>query len=261
MKALEQYQTHRVNLEKELKDFVNGMNTPAIVALADKINHMCLYLGDPFSVTEMLKSICKDIVKKWGGEDGKKPLGVCNKKEAYVENKQNPAIIIGHFKWNYGKAYLLTDQERSYIKKFYFANTEIKPTLVANNEYEQQAIDFLNKTNTQFSLKFNKNDKYFADDKEGRNIYTICLKRGKIKYEFSFGQSIVNTEKSIDPKPYDVLAAITKHDVGTFENFCDDFGYDKDSRKAEKIYNACVKEYEAVERLFGDILEELQEIQ
>lgn len=29
----------------------------------------------------------------------------------------------------------------------------------------------------------------------------------------------------------------------TFEGFCGNFGYDQDSRKAEKIYKACVKTY------------------
>lgn len=62
------------------------------------------------------------------------------------------------------------------------------------------------------------------------------------------------------PTLYDVLACVQKYDVGSFENFCGDFGYDTDSRKAEKIYFDCQKEFDSVRALFGDCMEELQEI-
>lgn len=65
----------------------------------------------------------------------------------------------------------------------------------------------------------------------------------------------------IHPTAYDVLASITKYDPDTFESFCSEFGYDEDSRTAERTYKAVVKEWNAVERLFSDCLEELQEIQ
>jgi hypothetical protein len=71
----------------------------------------------------------------------------------------------------------------------------------------------------------------------------------------------VVSDKIVEPSMYSVLACLTKYDPYSFEDFCYNFGYDTDSRKAEKIYHAVVKEWEAVERLFGDILEELEEIQ
>lgn len=47
----------------------------------------------------------------------------------------------------------------------------------------------------------------------------------------------------------------------SFEEFCDDYGYDEDSRKAERIYKAVVKQNAAIERLFGsEKIELLQEI-
>lgn len=63
------------------------------------------------------------------------------------------------------------------------------------------------------------------------------------------------------PTAYDVLTCLTKTDPGTFEEFCSEFGYDTDSRKAEKTYKACVKEYFGVHRLFGDVMDGLMEIQ
>ena len=55
-----------------------------------------------------------------------------------------------------------------------------------------------------------------------------------------------------EPSMYDVLACITKYEPGTFEDFCYDYGYDTDSRKAEKTYNAVCKEYKGFSRLFPE---------
>lgn len=55
--------------------------------------------------------------------------------------------------------------------------------------YEQQALDFLNKTNTEFTVAFIKHGKHFEDDKYERDIYNITLKRGNRKFSFNFGQS------------------------------------------------------------------------
>ena len=65
----------------------------------------------------------------------------------------------------------------------------------------------------------------------------------------------------VAPTAYDVLACLTKNDPGTFEDFCSEFGYDEDSRKAEKIYNAVLDEWKNVCVLFTDgEIEQLQEI-
>lgn len=243
------------------------------------------------------------------------------------------------------------------------------------SEYEQQAIDFLAKTNTKFKAEFLKYGKHFDGDKRLRNIFKITLSNTKGSYSFNFGSSIkdssLNTEdisydnepiqfycgfkyeglqneylsysdtfkvekikevmqpgknpkylldktkakqihqdfvtsntskyvkpnnlmrvdefidkiegrlirtcselaaknygepiqakEIIYPNSYDVLACLTKYDPGTFENFCGDFGYDIDSRSAEKTYHAVVEEYTNLKILFSDEeLELMQEIQ
>ena len=64
------------------------------------------------------------------------------------------------------------------------------------------------------------------------------------------------------PNEYNVLACLQKYDVGTFEDFCNDFGYDTDSRTAEKTYNAVCDEYKQLCAIFSDDeMEQLQEIQ
>jgi len=177
-------------------------------------------------------------------------------------------------------------------------------------DYQKQANDFLQSTNTLFSVKFLRHGKHFDDDKDGeyRDIYEITLSKGKRTYTFEFGQSIKDsgfyyqyktskTKFPIDkkyllkenkskllmhikmknssfvphldiihypetPTAYDVLACLTKYEPGTFENFCSEYGYDTDSRKAEKAYNAVKEEYLNVSRLFTEEeIEQLQEIQ
>ena len=99
---------------------------------------------------------------------------------------------------------------------------------------------------------------YFDGDTEERYIYKMRLLRNRKSYTFTFGQSIANGAKT--PTIYDVLSCMQKYDIGTFEDFCREFGYDTDSRRAERTYKAVCKEWKAVERLFGDCLDELREI-
>jgi hypothetical protein len=119
------------------------------------------------------------------------------------------------------------------------------------NEYDVQVEKFLKDTNTTFKVKYFDYGPYFNNDKESREIYKITLRnpRGG-SYTFKFGQSIANQGQ--EPTPYSVLACLQKYDVGSFEDFCKEFGYVEDSRKAEKIYKGVLKEYNAVNRLFTE---------
>jgi len=60
---------------------------------------------------------------------------------------------------------------------------------------------------------------------------------------------------------YDVLASLTKSEPGTFEEFCSDFGYDTDSRRAEDTWRAVTEEWIKAKRFFtAKELEAAQEI-
>lgn len=125
--------------------------------------------------------------------------------------------------------------------------------------YQLNASKFARENGIKLTVLDHEYDYYFDDDKTPRDIYKLKLSRAGKSYTFKFGQSIADAGRK--PSMYDVLACLTKYDPESFENFCSAYGYDTDSRRAEKTYRAVVKEYEAVERLFGDILEELREIQ
>lgn len=128
------------------------------------------------------------------------------------------------------------------------------------SEYEIQAIDFAKKYNVTLVLIGDPVYKvYFETDSNPRWVFTCCLKRNEEEYQFTFGQSIAAGKTS--PSMYDILTCLQKYDPGTFEDFCKEFGYSEDSRRAERTYKAVLEEWEAVEHLFGDCLEELHEIQ
>lgn len=151
------------------------------------------------------------------------------------------------------------------------------------NEYIKQATEFLQKTYSKMKIEYvglavNKEWK----EKEKRCLYEITLTSPRGSMIFNFWDSIRNTKirtmpfdlynvqankelaakkKAAVPSVYDVLACLTKCDPGTFEDFCSDYGYDEDSRTAERVYFAVQKEYAQITRLFTpDQMEELAEI-
>jgi hypothetical protein len=159
--------------------------------------------------------------------------------------------------------------------------------------YEQQANEFLQKTNTTVKIDFLKYGLHFDDDKERRDIYNVTIKRGSRQFSFNFGNSLNNSGEYIGhkilctnefgrylfsanevkdmrkiqflnrfdirknenykaPTNYDILACLQKYDVGSFLDFCSDFGYNEDSKKAQKIYHAVCKEYDNVCKIWND---------
>lgn len=62
------------------------------------------------------------------------------------------------------------------------------------------------------------------------------------------------------PSAYDVLACIEKSEPMTFEEFCDNYGYNSDSIADEKTYKAVLDQQIHINRIFADCMDELQEI-
>jgi hypothetical protein len=139
--------------------------------------------------------------------------------------------------------------------------TTNQETPTMDSKYNEQAQAFLDKTNTKCTINYIGYGPHFDDDKESRNIYRVTLKRANRSYSFKFGDSIKNSSDGIEPTEYDVLSCLTKYDVGTFQDFCVEFGYDPDSRKALKTYNAVCREFKGVCRIWNaEEREQLAEI-
>lgn len=167
------------------------------------------------------------------------------------------------------------------------------------DEHQKQAKYFLEKAKATCKIVFEGcaiNSNWRENEK--RNFYNVVLTTPKGSMSLTFWDSIYNTRISqmnveeyarrrfkcefrdltipektkafeelkakkaeAQPTAYDVLACMTKHNPGLFEEFCFDFGYDEDSKTAERVYIACIREYEQLRRIFTDKqMKELQEI-
>ncbi len=142
----------------------------------------------------------------------------------------------------------LTRGERVY--KFNFgqsiANSGFK--LINKNTNKEVKYNWFNE------LTYNKdNDKKKLNKDIGQKLgYMLGLPFGDC-LKIEFGE---------EPSAYDVLSCLQKNEVGTFEDFCGDFGYEEDSRKAERTYKAVLNEWQNIKILWSDEeIEKLQEIQ
>lgn len=94
-----------------------------------------------------------------------------------------------------------------------------------------------------------------------RHIYSIKLTKNRRQCSFDFGTALNNDENN-PPSCYDVITCLQKYDVGSFDDFCSEFGYNNDSIKDKKRYKAVCREYENMSNLFSDyelgLLSEIQ---
>jgi hypothetical protein len=125
--------------------------------------------------------------------------------------------------------------------------------------YQQQANEFATKHGVKLIINSSNYGHHFTNDKENRYIFNCTLTRKGKRYTFNFGQSIAAGDK--EPTMYDILTCLEKYGHNSFHDFCYEYGYNEDSIKALKTYKAVQREFNGVNRLFGDILEQLQEIQ
>lgn len=147
--------------------------------------------------------------------------------------------------------------------------------------YVVEAKEFLRRNNAKMSITF-KEVKRNPWNENGigknwlHNIYRVRIDRNGKSFSFDFTDSAHNYQNNERPTYYDVLACLQKYEIGDYFDFCSEFGYepyDYDyedyirvngeyyNRKSWNTYKAIKREYENVMRLFGDVIEELAEIQ
>jgi len=164
-------------------------------------------------------------------------------------------------------------------------NTEISIKFLKNGKHfpkDKENRDIYNvelkRGSRSYTFKFGQslNDSGFKVKLKSGLVKDIQIPDGKVQEYLKnpnilknevvrlLGFSLMNGEKIIKPKVptvYDILACLQKYDVGSFEDFCSEFGYDEDSKTAEKTYNAVVEEYQGLCILYSDQeLELMQEI-
>lgn len=120
--------------------------------------------------------------------------------------------------------------------------------------------EFIQKHHITMSVeRADTNPNYVADDDWMRSArhFKCTLRCGKRRMTLHFSQGCAHTK---EPTVEDVLNCLASDSAGldnstTFESWCAEYGYDTDSRKAEKIYRACQKQRDQLERLIGDATE------
>lgn len=161
------------------------------------------------------------------------------------------------------------------MKKKYFTvlvdEEEVETKI--ESDYEQQAMDFLKDTNTTMKIERIDHRTDGGCMNTGSHFdYGITLKRNSKSWQFQFCDSISAYKKDELPSAYDILACLQKYEVESdLHDFCMEFGYEEYTEndygrmdvnsEANKIHKAVLKEYDNVMRLFGDVIDELEEIQ
>jgi len=132
------------------------------------------------------------------------------------------------------------------------------------SEYDEQAEDFLSKTGSTIEIKNAEFEFPLWDIENKHASYEVTLIKGEESMTFKFYDSLRNTEEGVKPSTYDILASINYEQEAeeSFEDFCDAFGYDSDSIKASKIFDAVKKMNADLKRVFSEEdLELLGEVQ
>lgn len=147
---------------------------------------------------------------------------------------------------------------------------------------------WLEQTDSKLRITFDRTVPFFDDDNQKRDVYSVELCRGGRVYQFQFGQSVASSARwrresgwattkyefggrrptygdfklnadRCQPSAASILLCLQTRSPGTFDDFCEEYGYDTDSRKAEKIWRACVAQYLALAGMYSpDELEALE---
>lgn len=227
-------------------------NVTALDALCRKLVNISIFNGDPLSVPVFLKQICTGKTKVLS-----QPSQV----------KFEPAIQTygkGQFRWDW-QAYTLTETELQAVRLYVYGRKE-KVSVIGLNGFKYKMLDItacLNK----------KGVKWAADDKLIHNKFLITVTNTDTgeQCNFDFYGSYNDYQNNVielkDTTLLDSFQCFISDGIWgleSFEEFCDNMGYDNDSRRAEKIYKECIKSAEKIQSVIDvdlyDFSNELQEL-
>lgn len=208
--------------------FRNTKHT-GIEILYEKLWYTIFCKGDPISVPVMLKRISNGKQKHWGKPDGKNDASL---EDTYVG--------FGHFRYNGTHVCILNEKELQAIRIYLKSSTM---------DYATTEFKYKNLTITAHLIKSGVD---FPDSKSNglHNKYDVSVTNAETgnKTSFDFYDSTHNYNNAVtEIKGEDLLNAfqcfISDAIAGdySFEDFCSEFGYDTDSRSAEKVYKECIK--------------------
>lgn len=124
---------------------------------------------------------------------------------------------------------------------------------IADAEKLELARDVVQRQNFDSPRFFALSD--FLEKQTGKKLEKLAM------FGVNKSKIIARVKEAIKPSAYDILTCLHPMSEDTFEDWCVLFGYDTDSRTAEKTYNACVEQDRMLRQLFTHAeLEAMQEI-
>lgn len=123
------------------------------------------------------------------------------------------------------------------------------------SEYETSARAFLRKHGITFKATRTSENPCppFCDGKHIHgDCYRVTMRRNGKRISFRFWNSLNDSQNGKALDAYSVLACCSSdlYCPDTFEDFCAEYGYDLDSRKAESTFKLCLAQKERLEKLF-----------
>lgn len=120
-------------------------------------------------------------------------------------------------------------------------------------DYDREARNTLAKCGGKIRIHLSDTKSAPWDDKgEFRHHYRVTLRGPGGSYTFDFWGSIQDAMDGKQAKPYDVLACLEWYASEDYQDFCSEFGYETDSRKAYQTWKACTAQRRSLERIFPD---------
>lgn len=151
----------------------------------------------------------------------------------------------------YTGPYFYDDTEHRDIYAFTLANVR--------GVYSAKFGDSIRNTQRRAFVKDNGHFTYRLDPRAEKQARKLGF---KVTAQGGLNSKEVRETRQSKPTAYDILAALSGYDPGTFRDFCDSYGYDVDNIRARDIYQAVQDEWDGLRRLFTpDQLEQLAEIQ
>jgi hypothetical protein len=147
-----------------------------------------------------------------------------------------------------------------------------------DNEYLQQALDFLKNTNSEIQIKYDGfKVRDIFNDNIPRDNYVVTLKNSEGRYDFTFTNSIAHSRftKQVGhgmlnpsfkvPNAYDILACLSIMSFDSVDDYISEFGIEinpaQDFRNAEKTFNLIQQEEISLLRMYtSEEIEQLRDI-
>lgn len=129
---------------------------------------------------------------------------------------------------------------------------EIKQSLINK---EKELNKYFEKYSFEFSIISRDYKTHFRDDKKKRWVFTVKFTNGDKSTVFDFGQSYAAGDKL--PSMFDILSVCQLRPIGSFNDFCIDFGYNNSDKQDLDLYHKVLIQYNELVWVFGDYLNDI----